>query len=126
MGDVPWQETAELGSQIFKKPSLTEKLLMKPPFRFLHDIFTAVMGATGYAQGLYNEQELDSKAISDKAGKVDFLSKMIALTELVVGEKLDVNPNKIVAGAEADKTNAFLQYFFKASMQGIDTTPAVR
>ena len=84
------------------------------------------MGATLYGQGLYNENELDSKAITDKAGKVEFLAKMIGLTELVVGEKIDVNPNKIVAGAEPEKTNVFLQLFFKASMQGLDTTPAVR
>jgi len=105
---------------------MTEKLLSKPPFRYIHDIFTATMGATGYAQGLYNEQELDAKAISDKQGKIDFLAKMIAVTELMVGEKIDVNPNKIVAGAEADKTNVFLQYVFKAATAGVDSTPAVR
>ena len=51
---------------------------------------------------------------------------MIAVTELMVGEKIDVNPNKIVAGAEADKTNIFLQYVFKAATAGVDSTPAVR
>ena len=51
---------------------------------------------------------------------------MIAVTELMVGEKIDVNPNKIVAGAEADKTNVFLQYVFKAATAGVDSTPAVR
>ena len=95
-------------SQLFEKPKMAEKLLCKPPFRYLHDIFTSTMGATGYAQGLYNEQELDAKAITDKQGKVDFLAKMLAVTELMIGEKIDANPNKIVAGAEADKTNIFL------------------
>jgi len=105
---------------------MAEKLLSKPPFRYLHDIFTATMGATGYAQGLYSEQELDSKAISDKQGKVDFLAKMVAVTEVMLGEKIDVNPNKIVAGAEADKTNDFLRQIFKAATSGVDSTPAVR
>ena len=51
---------------------------------------------------------------------------MIAVTELMIGEKIDANPNKIVAGAEADKTNIFLQYVFKAATSGVDSTPAVR
>jgi TRAF3-interacting protein 1 len=105
---------------------MSEKLLCKPPFRYMHDIFTATMSATGFAQGLYTEQELDAKAIADKQAKVEFLAKMIAVTEMMVGEKIDVNPNKIVAGAEADKTNLFLQQLFRAATCGEDSTPAVR
>jgi hypothetical protein len=43
---------------------MTQKLLLKPPFRYLHDIFTATMQATGFAQGLYTEEELDAKSIA--------------------------------------------------------------
>jgi len=46
MGD--WQETASMYEQIFAKPKMSEKLLNKPPFRFLHDMFTATMGKTGF------------------------------------------------------------------------------
>ena len=53
MGDDYWQATAEMYGQLFQKPKMTQKLLCKPPFRYLHDIFTATQAATGYGEGLY-------------------------------------------------------------------------
>jgi len=66
------------------------------------------MGATGFAQGLYNEEELDAKSITEKDAKINFLAKMCALVELMLEEKIDVKPTKIVAGLEPEKTNYFL------------------
>ena len=71
---------------------MNQKLLSKPPFRFIHDIFTATMGATGFGEGLYQGAELDGKSISEKEAKIDFLNKLISLVELVVGEDLGVKP----------------------------------
>ena len=67
---------------------MQEKLLKKPPFRYLHDIFTATMASTGYANGLYDEAEMDAKSITDKDAKINVLAKMIALTELMLDEKI--------------------------------------
>ena len=108
MGDEYWQETAELYGQLFQKPKMSQKLLTKPPFRYLHDIFTATCAATGYGQGLYEGAELDAKAITEKDAKIAFLVKLIQLTELIIGEQIDVKPTKIVAGHEPEKTNIFL------------------
>jgi len=104
---------------------MTEKLLVKPPFRYLHDIFTATNQATGFGSGLYSGGELDAKSIADKEAKVNFLTKMISLVELVIGDEIDIRPAKIVAGQEPEKTNFFLQNMFRAATAGIDTTPHV-
>ena len=105
---------------------MTEKLLSKPPFRYLHDIFLATIGATGFANGLYTEEEMDSKANHEKDAKISILAKMITITEMVVGEKIDVKPTKIVAGLEPDSTNFFLQKLFQAATMGVDSTPYIR
>ena len=126
MGDEYWQPTAEMFGQIFQKPKMTQKLLSKPPFRYLHDIFTATSNSTGFGAGLFSGDELDAKAITEKDAKINFLVKIIQLTELVVDEELDVKPTKVVAGHEPEKTNLFLQSLFRAATAGIDTTPHVQ
>lgn len=81
---------------------------MKPPFRYLHDIFIATITATNFGMGIYTPEEMDSKANHEKDAKINILAKMITLTEMVIGEKMDVKPSKIVAGLEPDRTNYFL------------------
>ena len=56
---------------------MTQKLLSKPPFRYLHDIFTATCGATGFGNGLYSGVELNAKTITEKDAKINFLVKLI-------------------------------------------------
>jgi TRAF3-interacting protein 1 len=120
-----WQETAQMYEQLIEKPKMTQKLLCKPPFRYIHDIYTATLAVTGYGNGLFDEAEMDGKAITEKDAKINWLVKLLQLTELVIGEEIDCKPTKIVAGHEPEKTNFFLQQMFQAATAGIDTTPHV-
>ncbi|KAI8123087.1 hypothetical protein FF38_11636 [Lucilia cuprina] len=103
------KRTQETLGKYVKKPSLTEKLLKKPPFRFLHDVFSVVIRDTGCFVGLYTPEELTYENIKDRDDKMKFLQKMIDVVKLTTGSSLAVRTSKIVAGHEADKTNELLQ-----------------
>jgi TRAF3-interacting protein 1 len=51
---------------------------------------------------------MNTKENHEKDAKINILAKMITIVEMVVGEKIDVKPSKIVAGLEPDRTNYFL------------------
>lgn len=42
VSDIAIKRTQDSLGKVIKKPVLTEKLLRKPPFKFLHDIIHAV------------------------------------------------------------------------------------
>lgn len=69
---------AKMGSLI-AKPRMSEKLLSKPPFRFLHDTISSVTATTGFGEGLFSDSELDSAAITDKQAKINYLEKIVLL-----------------------------------------------
>jgi hypothetical protein len=103
---------------IIQKPKMTDKLLAKPPFRFIHDVFSEVTRATGFAEGLYDETETDAKAIKDKASKMNYLQKMISFVSLHLGVVVEARPAKIVAGLDVEQTNVLLQYMAVAANSG--------
>ena len=57
-------ETQETLGKVIMKPPLTERLLSKPPFRFLHDILTEVIRNTRVLKGLYSDEEMNSSNIT--------------------------------------------------------------
>jgi len=97
------------------KPKLADKLLSKPPFRFLHDVFAAVTASTGFAKGLYNDFEADSANLKEKHHKVAYLDKMIVCVGQAIGRDVDVRAAKIVAGLEPENTNLLLQALAQAA-----------
>ena len=111
---------------LITKPALTEKLLGKPPFRFLHDIMTEILRNTGFMRGLFTEEEMYSENVKDKEKKLIFLQKVIDVLMFATGQKLKVKPSRIVAGAEPERTNEMLQLIAYCVQKKIDSSEAVK
>ncbi|XP_005995997.1 TRAF3-interacting protein 1 isoform X2 [Latimeria chalumnae] len=126
MNGAVLKRTQESLGKVIRKPPLTEKLLSKPPFRYLHDIFTEVIRTTGFMKGLYTELELKSDNVKDKDTKIAFLQKTIDVVIMVTGEPLSVKPARIVAGHEPEKTNELLQAIAKCCLNKLSSAEAVK
>ncbi|XP_051762175.1 TRAF3-interacting protein 1 isoform X2 [Ctenopharyngodon idella] len=126
MNESVIKKTQETLGKVIKKPPLTEKLLSKPPFRYLHDIFSEVIRTTGFMKGLYGEAEMKSDNVKDKDSKIVFLQKAIDVVMLVSGEPLAAKPARIVAGHEPEKTNELLQVIAKCCLNKLSSDEAVR
>ncbi|XP_043802784.1 TRAF3-interacting protein 1 [Apis laboriosa] len=119
------KKTQDLLGKYFKKPPLTEKLLRKPPFRFLHDIISAIINETGFLNGLYSEEELNSENIKNKEAKLAYLTKLIDVVKIVTGINLTVRASKIISGQEPTKTNELLQAIGKALDKKINSVEVI-
>ena len=92
------KKTQETLGKYVKKPPLTEKLLNKPPFRFLHDVISAVIKETGICTGLYNEIESKSENVKGLSLFSNFhLIFSLPLTSfLMSGEGFQSQPKEIL------------------------------
>ena len=77
---------------LITKPKMTNKVLGKPPFRFLHDTISAVTSTTGFGEGLYEGPELEAAAIADRDSKIAYLEKIFKLVGTLVGVALVARP----------------------------------
>ncbi|XP_038277541.1 TRAF3-interacting protein 1 isoform X2 [Dermochelys coriacea] len=120
------RRTQELLGRVIRKPPLTERLLSKPPFRYLHDVIGEVIRVTGFMNGLYTDFEMRSDNVKDKDAKIGFLQKAIDVVIMVTGEPLLVKPARIVAGHEPERTNEFLQAIGKCCLNKLSSDDAVK
>lgn len=123
MGDFVAKTQAELGA-VIDTPKLTEKLLGRPPFRFLHDIITSFIKTAAFPVGLYAENQLDSNNVAEKDSKIEFLQRLITVVEAATGTSCDVKPQRIVAGQEPEKTNELLQLLARCAALSPDAKAA--
>ncbi|KAM8806733.1 TRAF3-interacting protein 1 [Eudromia elegans] len=126
MNEAVVRRTQEALGRVIRKPPLTERLLSKPPFRYLHDVITEVIRVTGFMKGLYTDFELKSENVKDKDAKINFLQKAIDAVILVTGEPLSVKPARVVAGHEPEKTNELLQAIGKCCLNKLSSDDAVK
>ena len=61
--DESIKKTIDLLGRVIKKTPLNHKLLSRPPFRYLHDIFSEIIRTTGALDGLYSPEELNSENV---------------------------------------------------------------
>ncbi|XP_045431205.1 TRAF3-interacting protein 1 isoform X8 [Pipistrellus kuhlii] len=120
------KRTQEALGRVIRRPPLTEKLLSKPPFRYLHDIITEVIRMTGFMKGLYTDTEMKSDNVKDKDAKISFLQKAIDVVVMVTGEPLSAKPARIVAGHEPERTNELLQRIGKCCLSKVSSDDAVK
>ncbi|XP_054976699.1 TRAF3-interacting protein 1 isoform X1 [Sorex araneus] len=120
------RRTQEALGKVIRRPPLTEKLLNKPPFRYLHDIITEVIRVTGFMKGLYTDAEMKSDNVKDKDAKMSFLQKAIEVVVLVTGEPLSVRPARIVAGHDPERTNELLQAIGRCCLHQLSSDEAVK
>ncbi|KAM6348215.1 TRAF3-interacting protein 1 isoform 1-T4 [Alca torda] len=126
MNEAVVRRTQESLGRVIRKPPLTDRLLSKPPFRYLHDVITEVIRVTGFMKGLYTDFELKSDNVKDKDAKISFLQKAIDAVVMVTGEPLSVKPARVVAGHEPEKTNEFLQAIGKCCLNKLSSDVAVK
>ena len=114
-------ETISVLQPLIKKPTLKPALLQKPPFRFLHDIVTNLQSSPSAfpPSSLFSPELLSSELVKEKEQKLAFLQRLIAIVAAVVGAPVDVNPGKVIAGLEAEKTNDLLRALAKAARAGL-------
>lgn len=140
------RRTQDLLGKYVKKPVLSEKLLRKPPFRFLHDVINVVIQDTGFLGDVYTAEELVYDNVKEKDAKIDFLQKLIdAVSECDTtkraqipinmsyflsessstdGTSIKARPSKIVAGHEPERTNELLQAIGRA-LDGASSSSAI-
>ncbi|KAM3134153.1 hypothetical protein pb186bvf_013774 [Paramecium bursaria] len=116
MGDF-WEPTAQMFGSLFQKPKMSQKLLEKPPFKYVYDIILETQKVTGYGKGLYTAEELDGN-YDNKEKKLVFLQKIIDLTQLMLKEEIAAKASKLISGLEPENTNLLLQAIYRAAVSG--------
>ena len=85
------------------------------------------MKKTNFPKGLLSDQEMDHKYFeADPHHKLAILQKVIDITRIVMSENFDIKTTNILKGEQPDKTNYFLQMFYKAATNGKDNTPLIQ
>jgi len=117
-------DTREALSKLISKPNCTDKLLARPPFRFLFDVILAIDAASDLGLDRVLTTEFDSANVKDKPSKLAFLDKVVKHTEVRLDTTVDLNLKRVVAGLDTAKTRAFLRLLALTANAGSNSEDA--
>lgn len=103
---------------LLKTTKIPMKLFLRPPIRFLHDVFSHMIHNTCSRDTSILEltaQEQDYGNIESKADRVSYLSKLIQFVQTKY-PNVQVDANEIVSGKESAKTRVLMCTFALMSM----------
>lgn len=106
-----WMATQRRLQPLVPGISVSEKIICRPTFRFLHDVIVYFHQQTRCfgGDGVFSAEDLDPTAAgAGKETKVAFLEKCVRAMEAQLRRPMSVNPKKVVAGADVEKTNAWI------------------
>eukprot|EP00918_Siedleckia_nematoides_P044891 GHVU01098187.1.p1 GENE.GHVU01098187.1~~GHVU01098187.1.p1 ORF type:complete len:483 (-),score=81.50 GHVU01098187.1:1764-3212(-) len=110
---------ATLGTLI-TEPDLSEKRLSRPTFRFLHKVVMAVMEKTQFMAAEGSREDFAITNFEGAEQRVAFFQTVFAAVAAATGMEVSASPEKVVAGLEPEKTNAFLAQLFAAAKLAAD------
>ena len=76
LNDLGAKPQDKLGALI-SVPPLTTSLLRRPPFRFIHDVVSAVTLTTGFAKWIFDGDEKVASKLCTQGEKTQYMSKII-------------------------------------------------
>jgi hypothetical protein len=92
--------------------SLDERYLVNPSFRFLREAVVLTTCKTGFATGLYSEEELRA---SDVADRRRFLEKLATCIGLTLGAQFELEVDEVLAGKAPGAANELLSKLHEAT-----------
>lgn len=116
--EIPWVvRTQELLGPYIVKPTLQEKRLSRPPFRFLWDIAAALDTNPHFCCRFGEKLFLTDEPPAEKDGKIKFIALWIDMVneQLIQRNepKVELDPNNVLRGSQCEETNIFLQSLAK-------------
>ncbi|GMH86011.1 hypothetical protein TrVE_jg10158 [Triparma verrucosa] len=106
-------ETSESASPL---PELTDKLLSRPPFAFLHSIVKVLVSSSPLSSVLSTTELSTPGNAFTRPQKLAFLIKLFEAISLITEERIDVFvvPAKVIAGQDVAQTLLFLRELAKS------------
>jgi TRAF3-interacting protein 1 len=87
---------ADLFGKLFDKPRMTERLLVKPPPKYIYEMIISTLAKTGFPKDLFSEDELNPTFFdADVKNKLEIFQKTIDITKIVNSDNFEIDAKKI-------------------------------